>query len=78
MSEQTQLSRLAAAVDASVEELEAFAQLEERDLAILAEGFEHAQTRQRAELEHGIEEAISYVPAIMRRPVLRILRGKED
>lgn len=78
MAEETQLSRLQAGIDAAPSELQAFAQLNEHDLGVLAEGFELAQTRQRTELEHGIEEAISYVPAIMRRPVLRILRGKAD
>lgn len=76
MDEQSDINRLAGSVGASTTELAEFAALEQEQLDRLVAGFEQAQRRQREELEEGIEVAISYVPAPMRRAVLRVLRGK--
>lgn|GEM_PF-4136672 len=77
MSEHSGIDRLAKDVDASPDEMADFAALEQTQITWLIDGFAQAQKRQREQLETCIDEAISYVPAPMRRPVLRVLRGKK-
>lgn len=51
----------------------AFAELPAAELEQLAEALKAARQRQRSELDQALTHALEYVPALMRRPVRKIL-----
>lgn len=69
------LQRLARALNRPPEQLSAFAELAEPELARLADAIERAERRQAAELETAIANAIAHLPLLLRGPVQRLLGG---
>ena len=70
---ETEINRLAETIGLESSELAAFELLDAQQIEHLAGALRDAQARQSDELETAIQQALSYVPALMRRPILKIL-----
>jgi hypothetical protein len=73
MREQESIGRLADSVGLAANELAAFECLDDKQITHLVAALEEAQARQSVALEEAIQQALSFVPALMRRPILKIL-----
>ena len=75
MAGKTEFEQLGAALGKSAAELAALQALDTAQLQTLLQGFRTAQTRQRADMEQAIQNALKHIPALLRGTVLKILRG---
>ncbi|MGH8456160.1 MAG: hypothetical protein ACRETW_09620 [Stenotrophobium sp.] len=75
MNASVELEKLAAILGKPSGELTSLGALAPDQLQALADGFLSAQKTQRAELEKAIQEALGHLPALVRGPVIKILRG---
>ena len=73
MGKQVNVGQLADSVGLPVDDLAAFECLDDTQIAHLVEALEEAQARQSDALEEAIQQALSFVPALLRRPILKIL-----
>jgi hypothetical protein len=53
----------------------AFAALDDRQLAHAAQLVEDARARERSAMDQAIRDALQHIPALLRKPVVRILGG---
>lgn len=56
-------------------DLSGFERLKAADQAALNAAVQDVQRRQREELQAAIDNALKHVPALLRKPVVKILRG---
>lgn len=75
MTTSTALAQLASTLKAPIEELDGLAMLNSSQLQQLDAYLQAAQQTQRAELEAAIERGLSHIPALLRGPVKKIIRG---
>lgn len=71
--QQGKVEALADSVGMSPAELAAYELLDEAQIKHLVQAMEEAQLRQSSALEAAIQKALSHVPKMLHRPILKIL-----
>ena len=73
MSKSEWITKLAGNLAIDAEQLSAYQSLSEQQLQKLYEGISSAQSQQRETLQKAIQLALSHVPKLVRKPIIKIL-----